>query len=102
MTDELKDLQLSLLLLQRSALIDIQTVLQVMVDKGLCTLADIEEARCRIESDNPDIQRINAQIVEQGGEIPASPVLENHTNMQTQLNTLRDLLKQLTDEGLYQ
>ncbi len=95
--DQLKELQLALLQLQRSALIDNQTVLQLMIDKGLCTVEEIVNMRIKIESDSPDIQRIDSEIVEHGGAITRTPVPESISNKSDLKNQLLNLINQLKD-----
>jgi hypothetical protein len=97
--DELAELSISLLQLQRSALIDTQTVMQVMIDKGLCDLSDLVETRSRIEKESDDIKRIDQEIVNRGGTVCMTPVPENVGNnaqLQKQLDQLQKLLTEMT------
>lgn len=97
--DRLNQIEIALLQLQRSALIDIQTVIQVLIDKGLCTVDDIVQIRSKIESDSEDIKRIDKQITDHGGVVTATPVPDSITNkadLKNQLNELHALLEAIT------
>lgn len=97
--DELAELNISLLQLQRSALIDTQTVMQVMIDKGLCDLSDLVETRSRIEKESHDVKRIDEEIVSKGGTVCAAPIPENvgnKTQLQKQLDQLEKLLTEMS------
>lgn len=92
------ELKLQLLQLQRSALIDTQTCMQLLIDKGICTLDDIFDARARIETENPDVIRLNAEIEKLGGNIPEtdSSAVSKKSEIQDQLKELQNLLSQMT------
>ena len=62
-------LQIELLQLQRATLVDIQTVLQILIDKGICNTNDIIETRSKIENTSQDIKRIDNEITKLGGSI---------------------------------
>ena len=96
--NELKSLQLSLLQLQRSALIDTQTAFQLMIDKEICTVDEIVETRSKIESESADIQRIDDQIRMLGGTITHTPAPESVANKAALKQQLRDLLEKLKDD----
>lgn len=93
------DYKLELLELQRSALIDIQTILQLLVDKGICNGTDIIETRARIETSSPEVQRLNDEIISSGGQIPAIPEVPATLSNNERLKELRDLLQQLSING---
>lgn len=102
-SEQLKELQVALLQLQRSALIDTQTVLQLMIDKGICTAEDIVNTRNMIESDSEDIKRIDDQIESCGGSIVKTLVPESIStkeDLKKQLNELVALLKESTSAPL--
>lgn len=61
------EFQLQFLQLQRSALIDTQTLFQIMVEKGICTVDEIAQARNSVECNNPDVERISREIAELQG-----------------------------------
>lgn len=97
---KLKDIEIALLQLQRSALIDTQAIMQIMLDKGLCTLEDILDTRSRIEDNSPDVKRIDDQIVSCGGTVVATPSSDVHKSSDStedQLRLLKELLKKVPD-----
>lgn len=99
--DRLNQVEIALLQLQRSALIDIQTVIQVLIDKGLCTVDDIVQIRSKIESDSEDIKRIDKQIIDHGGVVTVTPIpgsITNKADLKKQLNELHALLEAITKE----
>lgn len=101
MQDEENKLEIALLQLQRSALIDTQTVMQILVDKGICTLSEIVETRSKIEKESPDIDRIDQQIESLGGTVNLTPVPEvisDKQELKHQLNQLKQLLQQVAEE----
>lgn len=95
---ELKQLQIGLLQLQRSALIDTQAIMQILIDCEICTSEDIVNTRQKIEDKSPEVKRIDQEILTSGGEIAKTPLTEKQQNIQEQMSVLKDLLKQLTDE----
>lgn len=95
---DLKQLQIGLLQLQRSALIDTQAIMQILIDCEICTSEDIVNTRQKIEDTSPEVKRIDQEILASGGEISRTPLTEKQQNVQEQMNVLKDLLKQLTDE----
>lgn len=95
-TEQIRQLNINLLQLQRSALIDTQTSLQLLVDKGICDVEDIVETRKKIETESEDVKRIDNAIIEQGGAITATPIPENMTKkaeLKKQLDQLYTLLQ---------
>ena len=96
--DQITELQLALLQLQRSALIDTQTVMQLMIDKGICDTEDIVTTRSRIENESEDILRIDKQIEDCGGSVVSTPVPESISNKEDLKKQLHDLLLQLGNE----
>ena len=95
---ELKQLQVNLLQLQRSALIDTQAIMQILIDCEICTSEDIVNTRQRIEDNSPEVKRIDEEILASGGQVTKTPKTEKQKNVQEQMDILKDLLKQLTDE----
>lgn len=96
---ELKEMQIALLQLQRSALIDTQTIMQILLDKGICELDDIIDTRAKIESQNKDVERIDHQILEYGGQVVQTPHPEGLTKreaIQEQLKSLQELIAQMS------
>lgn len=96
--EQLKEIEIALLQLQRSALIDTQTVMQLMIDKGICDTEDIVNTRTRIEHESEDIKRIDDQIEKSGGSVVATPVPEAISNKEDLKNQLKELVKQLSDQ----
>lgn len=96
---ELTELKIGLLQLQRSALIDTQAIMQILVDCGICTIDDIVNSRERIENESPEVARIDEEIIEAGGQIVKTPKTEKQKNVEEQINLLKDLLGQLTAES---
>lgn len=92
---ELKQLNIGLLQLQRSALIDTQTIMQILVDCGICTADDIVQTRKRIEETSPEVDRINSEIVNKGGVVTETPLTENQKQVQEQMEILKGLLNEL-------
>lgn len=95
--DQINELQIALLQLQRSALIDTQTVMQLLIDKEICTTEEIVETRSKIETESKDIQRIDEQIASYGGHVKHTPLPESVANKQDLKKQLAELLKQLSD-----
>ena len=100
--NQIKELNISLLQLQRSALLDTQTILQLMLDKNMCSVDDILAARNKVSSESRDIERIDKAIVSAGGSPlsvpdPDDSVLLN--DPKHQLKELHKLLQQLTDNS---
>ena len=100
MNEDLNNIKLSLLQLQRSVLIDTQTILQVLLSKGICNLEDLAHIRTKIETENMQVLEINKAIESLGGSLPEvvnTPIQSNSvTNEQLQeLQELQDLLEQL-------
>lgn len=94
----IKDLKVSLLQLQRSALIDTQTIMQILIDCEICNADDIVNTRQNIEDNSPEIKRIDQEIEVMGGSVVKTPPSEKQKNVQEQMDILKGLLKQLTDE----
>lgn len=92
MTD-LDELKLSLLQLQRSALIDTQTIMQILIDKGICEVADIMDTRYKIESSSEDVKRIDEAILEGGGSIVQ--VSDPKSEVNKRIDELEALLKKM-------
>lgn len=97
--EQLKDLEIALLQLQRSALIDTQTVMQLLVDKGICSIDDIVSTRSKIETENKDILRIDEQIKELGGTVTATPIPESKIKKDALKKQLGELLSLLKENG---
>lgn len=95
---ESNELEIALLQLQRSALIDTQTVLQLMLNKGIVQMDDIIETRSRIEHENSDVKRLDSAILAKGGQLIETPQpdLNTYTSVKSQLKQLEELLKQLS------
>lgn len=95
---ESSELEIALLQLQRSALIDTQTVLQLMLNKGIVQMDDIIETRSRIEHENSDVKRLDSAILAKGGQIIETPQPDpnTYTSVKSQLKQLEELLKQLS------
>ena len=93
--EQLKDIEIALLQLQRSALIDTQTIMQLMIDKGICDTEDIVNTRAKIENESEDISRIDEQIVASGGEVTKTPLSTSVANKEDMKKQLRELLQQL-------
>ena len=93
-----KELYISLLQLQRSALIDTQTVMQVMIDKGICEMSDIVETRSNIENNSEDVKRINDQLLELGVTVSNTPVPEgmmSRAELKDKLDELVEMLQKI-------
>lgn len=84
---------LEFLQLQRSALIDTQTLFQILIDKGVCTLDEILAIRENVEQNNPDVIRIGNQIESITGELPKSNVQQQSKS--ALMNQLKDLIQSL-------
>lgn len=95
--EQLKEIKISLLQLQRSALIDTQTVMQLMVDKGICDVEDIVSTRTKIETESNDIRRIDKQIEEAGGQVLSTPAPDAIANKEDARKQLKELLQQLNN-----
>lgn len=97
MSNELDNIKLQLLQLQRSALIDTQTCLQLMLDKGICSLDDVLDARARIEAENEDVKKLSEQILSLGGTLPQADLGRGtkRAELQDQLKQLHDLIEQM-------
>lgn len=91
--EDIKQFEISLLQLQRSALVDTQTLMQLLIDKGICTVDDIIDTRAKIEGTSPDVKRIDDQIIELGGAVPVVSCSVKSKNQQ--LGVLKELLKEL-------
>lgn len=95
---ELKQLHIGLLQLQRSALIDTQTIMQILVDTGICTTDDIVNVRQKVEDSSPEVKRIDSEIIEYGGDVIKTPLSESQQAKEDQMAVLADLLNQLVAE----
>lgn len=92
MSDNIEtQLKLMMLQLQRSALIDTQTLFQLMIDKGICSIDDILATKDNIECNNSDVHRLDQEIANLKGEELTVPT---HNNA-TLLSQLQKLLKEL-------
>ena len=101
MQNEGNGLEIALLQLQRSALIDTQTIMQILVDKEICTLTELAETRAKIEKESPDVDRIDEQIQSLGGTVKLTPIPEviaDKQELRNQLNQLKQLLQQVAEE----
>ena len=97
--DRLSEIEIALLQLQRSALIDTQTIMQLMIDKGICDVEDIVNTRSRIEHESEDVKRIDNQIKQCGGVVSITPLpddIANKEELKKQLYTLIQELKNST------
>lgn len=88
-------LELMMLQLQRSALIDTQTVFQILIDKGVCSADDIVSAKDTIECSNEDVRRLDEQIAKlQGKEykpkVNKSLLMDQLKQLLSQLNSAND------------
>ena len=94
--DEFEDLKLHLetmmLQLQRSALIDTQTLFQIMIEKEICSIDEITEARSQVEENNKDVQRIDTEIEKLTGQRPKKYTQPIKSEL---LDELKSLLNQL-------
>lgn len=97
--NELRELKIGLLQLQRSALIDTQAIMQILLDSGICTVDDIVSARERIENTSPEVKRLDDEIVLAGGEVIKTPQTEKQKNIQEQVALLKDLIHQFAEES---
>lgn len=95
--DQIQELQIALLQLQRSALIDTQTVMQLMIEKGICDIEDIINTRKKIETESEDIHRIDQDIQGHGGMILQTPTPESMSKKDELRKQLSELLSQLAD-----
>lgn len=98
--EQLNQIRISLLQLQRSALLDTQTVMQILLNKNVCELSELLEVRSQIESASEDIKRIDNQILECGGSVEKIPQPDPELvkpSVQSQLNQLEQLLKQIAE-----
>lgn len=93
--DDSKEFQLQFLQLQRSALIDTQTLFQIMIEKGICTVDDITQTRESVECNHPDVRRIDKEIATIKGEEYTGPQSNSISNKSALLNQLKDLVKSL-------
>jgi len=91
LADLKSQLELMMLQLQRSALIDTQTLFQLLIEKEICTLDEITSMRNTVESNNGDVRRLDQQIAELKGE-PYRPPL-SISNKSELVNQLRKLLQ---------
>lgn len=81
------ELRIMMLQLQRSALIDTQTLFQLLIEKGICSVEEITQLRQTIELNNEDVARIDNQIADlQGVERPNKQL--NKTELKDQLRML--------------
>lgn len=96
-SEQLKELQLNMLQLQRSALIDTQTLFQLMIDKGVCDVEDIVSTRTRVETDNEAILNIDEQIEHCGGTVSPTPVPDSIAAKEDLKAQLIELISQLGD-----
>ena len=87
------DFNLKFLQLQRSALIDTQTLFQLMIEKGICTVDEILATRETVEANNPDVARIDKEIESITGE-PLKPSVAQQSKSAL-LDQLRDLIQVL-------
>ena len=98
--EQLNQIRVSLLQLQRSALLDTQTVMQILLNKNVCELSELLEVRSQIESASEDIKRIDKQILECGGVVEKIPQPDPELvkpSVQSQLDQLEKLLKQIAE-----
>lgn len=88
---ELSDeLRIEMLQLQKAALIDTQTIFQILVDKGICAVDEVVSTRERIEAANPDVHSLDVKIANlKGEELPQQP---SKTELLAQLRQLIDSL----------
>ena len=98
-SDELKQLKIAHLQLQRSALLDTQTIMQIMLDKGICDAQDIVDTRTRIQKESPDVRKLDNAILEAGGfvyEIPELPEgVKTTASLRKELDQLKSMLTQI-------
>ena len=90
MIDE-SNFDLHFLELQRSALIDTQTLFQIMIEKGICTVDEILSVHDRIESNNPDVRQLDNAIAELKGE----EVVPRNNSKSALLAQLQEMKKEL-------
>lgn len=95
MMEHIRELEIALLQLQRSALIDTQTIMQLMIDKGICSVDDMVSTRSKIEQDSLDIWKIDKQIVEHGGQITQTPLSDSLSKKEDLKKELKNLISQL-------
>lgn len=92
--DDSKEFQLQFLQLQRSALIDTQTLFQIMIEKGICTVDEIAQTRESVEINNPDVERISKEIAELQGVSYIKPKQTPKVSPEL-LNQLKELIANL-------
>jgi len=85
-------LKLMMLQLQRSALIDTQTLFQILIDKNICSVDDIVCTRSEIETNNEDVHKLDSQIAKlcQHADVPLNTLPKSVLMQQ-----LKELLKDL-------
>ena len=97
--DDSKEFQLQFLQLQRSALIDTQTLFQLMIEKGICTVDEITQTRESVEINNPDVERISKEIAELQGVSYTKPKLIPKVSPEL-LSQLKELIANLNQSTL--
>ena len=81
--------------LQRSALIDTQTIFQLLIEKEICTVDEITQMRQTVECNNADVARIDQEIAAAKGEKYIPKSLPRDTK-----KALMEQLQKLLQEGL--
>lgn len=100
MMNNLNELKIALLQLQRSALIDTQTIMQILIDKKICEPFELIETRSKIESSSQDVARIDKQIESIGGIIPSVQSSDmTMMPMKDKMKALAELLKEYTQNS---
>lgn len=98
--ESIKELKVALLQLQRSVLIDTQTILQILLNKGLCNLEDLTHVRNYIEKENIAVQQLNQSIQSLGGSLDqVNNVPQSTSNPETasKMQELQELIQQLVE-----
>ena len=96
--NDLNELEIELLQLQRSALVDTQTIMQILIDKKICETSELIETRSKIESSSQDVARIDKQIESLGGVVPKVQSSDmTMMPMKDKMKALAELLKEYTE-----
>lgn len=96
--DKINELHIMLLQLQRSALLDTQTLLQLLVNKGICSVDEIVATRDRIELEDPIIQQLDDAILERGGVVNHPAAVDSAavpTEIQGKIKALEEMLTEM-------
>jgi len=96
--NDVNELKVAYLQLQRSALIDTQTIMQILIDKKICETSELIETRSKIESSSQDVARIDRQIESLGGVVTKVQSSDmTMMPMKDKMKVLAELLKEYTE-----